>query len=124
MKNLILIFTISFFVFILWVIYLANTGSESIFFDLVQAIPYGDKIGHIVLYGILSFALSLVLNFRSVFIVNIKIYYGVIIVALFAFIEEITQAFYPNRTLDLLDIFADIIGFVLATFVLNMIEKK
>jgi len=106
------------------VIYLANTGSQSIFFDLIKSIPYGDKIGHILLYGVLSFALSLVFNFRSFFIKNIKFYYGIVIVATFAFIEEITQAFYPKRTLDIYDILADIIGFVLASIILNLIEKR
>ncbi|WP_226410779.1 hypothetical protein [Shewanella glacialimarina] len=37
--------------FIIWVIYLANTGGSSIFFDIVKHIPYGDKVGHCFYLG-------------------------------------------------------------------------
>ena len=124
LKSLILISTISFFSFILWIIYLANTGSKSVFFQMALNVPYGDKLGHIFLYGILAFGVSLALNFRAKYIKGIKLYYGVLIVAAFAFIEELTQAFYPNRTLDVYDLLADVIGLVLFSILLNIIEKK
>lgn len=124
LKKLIFIFTLSFFVFILWIIYLANTGSKSIFFDFVQTIPYGDKVGHIFLYGILSFGVSLVLNFKAVILKGIKLYYGVILVFTFAFIEELTQGLSPNRTLDIYDLLADIIGITMFSILLNAIEKR
>lgn len=114
----------SFFVFILYIIYLADTNKSSIFFDFVKSIPYGDKLGHIGLFGLLTFLVSWALKFKAVTFKKVKIYYGAILVFSFAFLEELSQAFYPNRTLDIYDLFADIIGIVLFSILLNSIEKK
>lgn len=48
------VFAIGFTDFILWILYLANTGGQSIFFEWVNAVPYGDKLGHFGLFGMLA----------------------------------------------------------------------
>lgn len=123
-KSIILLSTVLFFIFILWIIYLADSGKSSIFFDLVKVLPYGDKLGHIFLYGILSFGVSLVLNFKAFVYKRVTIYYGALLVFLFAFIEELSQAFYPNRTLDAYDLIADILGIALFSILLKNIENR
>jgi len=114
---------LGFFLFILWIIYLADTAQSSIFFDFIKMIPYGDKLGHMVLYGILSFLVSLALNFKKLKIGKIYVYYGVLLVFIFAFIEELTQGFYPNRTLDFFDLLADLVGLTLFSLLLRKIEN-
>lgn len=54
MKILAALFTI----FILVIIILADTGSLG-FLAFLYNFPYGDKAGHFILYGILSFLLNL-----------------------------------------------------------------
>lgn len=132
MYKVISTISVSFFVFIGWIIYLANTGQKSIFFDLVARIPYGDKLGHFCLFGCLTLAANLLLKFRrvnfsNVPISNVPIYTGTVLVFLFVLIEELSQHFIPNRTLDGVDLIADIIGIILFNFLTillaNWVEK-
>ncbi|WP_308367755.1 MULTISPECIES: VanZ family protein [unclassified Microbulbifer] len=104
----------SFFLFILWVIYLANNGSDSLFFDFVKSIPYGDKIGHFFLFGTLTLTVVVASRFRSFTVGWLNIYYGGVLVALFVLGEEISQAFIPFRTFDLADLTADTLGILMA----------
>ena len=50
--------------FIVGVIYVANTGLEHPGTALVRVLPYGDKLGHIVLWGVLTFLVNLALGWR------------------------------------------------------------
>jgi len=42
---------LTFLAFICWIIFMADSGQKSVFFELVKSIPYGDKLGHVILYG-------------------------------------------------------------------------
>ncbi|MFO7538775.1 MAG: VanZ family protein [Chloroflexota bacterium] len=103
-----------FFLFILWIIYLANTGSSSIFFNLVRSIPYGDKLGHVGLFGFLTLLAIVGSKFRSFSYGRLNIYYGAAIVFLFALGEELSQTFIPSRTFDFVDLVANSIGIVVS----------
>lgn len=108
---------ILFFAFIIWIIYLANTASDSIFFEWVKIIPYGDKLGHFFLFGILTLAFNLLFKLRCIRIGKYQLYLGSIIVSLFVLIEELSQSQIPSRTLDLQDLFADALGIALFSFI-------
>lgn len=114
MYKFIVILASAFFVFILWIIYLANTGGNSIFFDFVRSIPNGDKLGHLFLFGTLTFGVVVGTRFRSFTLGKLNIYYGVVLVAAFVVIEELSQAFIPTRTFDFIDLTADILGMLIA----------
>ncbi|WCN13996.1 trypsin [Marinomonas mediterranea] len=123
MYKLIALGAALFFTFIVWVIYLANTGGNSIFFDFVRSIPYGDKFGHAGLFGFLAILLTSGLKFRSLRIRNFKIYYGLIWVLLFVFLEEFSQIFIPLRTFDFVDLAADMVGILVATVICFVASK-
>lgn len=55
-------------------------------------------------------------NFSNVPISNVPIYTGTVLVFLFVLIEELSQHFIPNRTLDGVDLIADILGIMLFNF--------
>lgn len=114
---------VCFFGFILWVIYLANTGSKSIFFDFIKLIPYGDKLGHVCLFGFLTMTVVAGSRFRSFSIGNLRLYYGAVLVILFVVGEEISQIFIPSRTFDLIDLSADMFGILLAVCVSYIVNK-
>jgi len=117
----------AFFCFILWIIYLANTGGSSPFFDFVRSLPYGDKLGHFGLFGSLTFIVIIATRFKSFSIGPLSIYYGLAAVWLFIVIEEISQAFIATRTFDLVDLSADALGVMTATglcYVLNTFLLK
>ena len=127
MKKFIPVFSIVFFGFILWVIYLANTGRDSIFFELVRSIPYGDKLGHFCLFGILTLGVNFALKLKTLIFRSYKLYFGSILVLCFAATEELSQYFIPNRTLDSIDFIADISGiafFSLLTKLINNYSHK
>ncbi len=115
---------ILFFTFIMWIIYLANTGQSSLFFDLSKSIPYGDKFGHFFLFGFLTLGVNMVLMFKHIKIGKFKIYTGTICVSLFVLTEELSQHFSVSRTLDINDIIADASGIFSITLIYSFISKK
>ena len=104
------------FSFILWVIYLANTGGRSIFFDMIKAIPYGDKVGHMLLFGTLTYVVNIAWRCRHFKLAGIPLYYGTALVSIFVLSEEISQGFIPLRTLDIIDLAADAVGISLFSY--------
>ncbi|WP_462157806.1 VanZ family protein [Pseudoalteromonas sp. GB56] len=117
---LVAIAAVSFFGFLLWIIYLANTSQSSVFFDLVKVLPYGDKIGHFVLFGTLTVLASIALKAKYLLIAKkIKLYWGALAVFAFALGEEISQAFVATRTFDLIDLSADILGICVASWLVS-----
>lgn len=123
MNKLVSILAIGFFAFIVWIIYLANTGAESIFFDFVRSIPYGDKIGHVGLIGTLTLLAVVALKFKSIKVRSVAIYYGVALVFAFVLIEELSQLFIPSRTFDLVDMTANIVGIGAAALLCYWLHK-
>ena len=117
LKTLIPLGAVAFFCFILWVIYLANTGQNSVFFQFVASIPYGDKLGHFCLFGLLTLATNLAFRFKAFQFYSIKLFLGTILVSSFVIIEEFSQYFIPNRSFDLIDLSADFVGIVFFTIV-------
>jgi len=125
---------LSFFIFISYIIFLADTANYNFAFRMVGHIPYGDKIAHALLYGMMAFLLNYALGFRRVLLPQhlllkhkIKVifsfifkgalanapYMGSIIILTFAVFEECSQYYIPSRTFDLGDLGADFVGMVL-----------
>lgn len=123
MRNAQILAAIAFFTFILWVIYMANTGESSVFFDFVHAIPFGDKLGHAGLFGTLTFLVVIASKFRGLMVGRTKWYFGVMAVGTFVIAEEISQSFIPSRTFDLTDLTADALGIVVAVLLLRKAEN-
>lgn len=96
--------------FILLIIVLADRGQLGIL-GWLDRIPFGDKIGHFVLYGILTLLLDLAL-FRSLprldrRLLSLRIAF---ILALLIGLEEFSQIFFPNRSFDLVDLAFSYLG--------------
>ena len=112
-NNLRILLPLSFFLFISFIIYLADTANYNFAFRMIGEIPYGDKLMHGFLYGVMAFFLNYGLNYKNFHSLQI----GAIIVLIFATLEEITQYWIPSRTFDLGDLLADFIGVVLFSFI-------
>ena len=113
---------IGFFLFICVLIYLANTQTQNPVAPLVYAIPYGDKLGHFILYGVLALLVNFATgftHFRSLRFPSLSIYLqlGSIVVLSFALAEELSQAYFPLRTLDAFDALFDVLGVGLFTWI-------
>lgn len=107
--------TLVFFAFIQVIIYLANTGYNCPAFDYVRGLPYGDKLTHFALFGLLTLVLNFALKFEIFSIVRFKVYIGTIAVAVFVLLEEFSQMLFPARSFDVNDLVADSVGIVFFT---------
>jgi len=105
--------------FMIWLFYNANTGQETFFFEFKRLLPYGDKIGHFCLYGMLSFLLVFATKNRTFTIFNKRFQLAIIIVLLFATIEEFSQILFESRTSDPVDLLASISGILIFAAVAN-----
>ena len=103
---------ILFALFILLVIVLADMDGLG-FLRFINRIPFGDKIGHFVLYGILTFLVDLAL-FRSLPLLNrrLLVLRVALILALLIGLEEFSQQYFPNRSFDLVDLAFSYLGVI------------
>ena len=101
------------YVFVLAVIiFLANGQETQYLFGFIRNLPFGDKIGHLLLMGFFSFLLNLALNARTIRIGQINLLVGTIIVLFVVTIEEVSQIFVSGRSFDLGDLAADFLGII------------
>ncbi|MAH28414.1 MAG: VanZ family protein [Pseudoalteromonas sp.] len=124
LQRILVLIAIGFFAFIGWVIYLANTGQKSVFFELVAAIPYGDKLGHFCLFGLLTLFINLAFKFKTLNVAGRPIYLAVLIVSTFVILEELSQFFIESRTLDFVDLIADFTGIAIFSAISAWLSKK
>ena len=85
-------------------------GGQNFLFSLVGRIPYGDKLGHFVLMGILSLLVNLWWSSGTFRWQRFDFLKGSVLVAVLVTLEELSQYWQPNRTLDLWDWLASMAG--------------
>jgi VanZ family protein len=95
------------------IITLANVGGTEQVFAVVRLVPYGDKLGHFVLIGLLALLADLALGRRDVTVGTMKVPLGPAIVSVLVVLEELSQIALPTRSFDLLDLTADALGIAL-----------
>ena len=115
--------TILFAVFILLIIVLADTGTLSTLF--IARIPYADKVGHFVLYGILALLINMTL-FRS--LPNrsrkwIVVMSGLLLILIIG-LEEFSQRYFAERTFSLADLTASYLGVVFFSWLAVKTKKQ
>lgn len=99
-----------FALFILVVIVLADMDRLG-FLAFVYDFPMGDKAGHFILYGILSFLVNLTMlrSFRNKFSTRV-ILSASLLLALAIGLEEWSQGLFPDRTPDWVDLTFSYLG--------------
>lgn len=122
MKILRFVPAICIFLLIATGIYLSNSGQGSLLVGYVKSLPYGDKLGHFILFGGLAFSLNFALRLRCFCLYIVPIPIGSFAVLSFAILEELTQLYIPSRSFDLLDIYSDVAGVTLFT-ILNYLPR-
>lgn len=103
--------------FIAGIIVLADLGMLG-FLKFVNRIPFGDRIGHFVLYGILTLLIDLAL-FRTPHGLNpnLLVLRVALILVLVIGLEELSQQFFSNRSFDLLDLAFSYLGVIVFSWV-------
>jgi polysaccharide biosynthesis protein VpsQ len=120
MKWLAILFTL----FILLVIVLADAGILAHYVGFIYEVPFGDKAGHFILYGILALLLDLAL-FRARPDQNrrqLAIRCGLVL-ALLIGLEEFSQQYFSSRTFDLVDLTFSYLGVAFFSWLALIITK-
>ncbi|AKF10715.1 VanZ family protein [Sandaracinus amylolyticus] len=89
---------------------LADTDRITPLLVFVHAVPLGDKLGHLVLIGLLALVVELATAGRVVSIARAPIRIGSAVVLALVVLEEISQRWVPARSFDYGDLAADVIG--------------
>ena len=95
------------------IVMLANMGTAPWVFTAVGLIPYGDKVGHMVLMGLLAFFLNGALCCRTVSMFRLHLLVGSLVAYLLVFAEELSQHWVASRNLDVYDMLFDVFGIYL-----------
>ncbi len=120
MKYISVLFTI----FIITVIILADNGNIPPFIRSLYDFENGDKLGHFILYGLLTFFItraflsSLPSKSRSWVTLSVGL-----TLALGIALEEWSQQFFSARTFDLVDLAASFLGVLVGGWVAFKIKR-
>lgn len=87
-------------------------------FYFLKYIPYGDKVGHFFLFGVLA------LTFVSAMPGSRSPLYGALLAAIIVVTEEVIQVYAPTRSFSLLDMAASLSGVVVFAVVGHMYCAK
>ena len=103
---------ILFALFIIFIIVLADTGRLGIL-AFLNRIPFGDKAGHFLLYGILVLLINLSLfrAFPAQSRIRITLISGIVLTVLIG-LEEFSQQFFARRSFDLVDLTFSYLGVI------------
>ncbi len=121
--------TVLFTAFIILIVVLADMGRLGIL-NQINRIPYADKVGHFILYGILALLIDLTL-FRSLppersrgsSPMRIAVISGLIL-ALLIGLEELSQRNFPTRTFSLADLSASYLGLICFSWIAIKVEAR
>tara|TARA_R110001599_G_scaffold353459_1_gene592351 strand:- start:43000 stop:43353 length:354 start_codon:yes stop_codon:yes gene_type:complete len=78
-------------------------------FSFLKFIPWGDKLGHFVLFGALTLAIAFAIPGARSFL------YGAVLTAVLVVIEETLQILAPTRSFSMLDLGASLSGVLIFT---------
>ena len=117
MKKWFFVATALFALLILALVIGANTGQLPNSIDRIYRFPRGDKFGHLILFGILSFLLnkSALLLFPKRNPVCLVLTVSLLLSILIG-LEEWSQSLFPSRTMSIKDLIASYMGVVPSAF--------
>lgn len=100
----------AFSLLILSLIVLADSGHGHRLFSLASRVPGGDKLGHLALFGLLSFMVNLIAGAVTTKLFGQQVLKGTAALWGLTALEECSQLFFESRSFDLLDLGAGALG--------------
>jgi len=110
-----IILALLFLLFILLIIVAADMGVLASYLGFIYDFPGGDKAGHFILYGILSFLLARAFP-RPARLGGLSTPIVTLLLLVFAALEEYSQKFFATRTYDLVDLTFSFLGILVGTW--------
>lgn len=118
------ILTACYLIILAVIILVADRKSTAYLLDFIRFIPFGDKIGHFLLMGILSCLVNLWLKMRTVGFGKIRYLLGSVIVLGLVTLEEFSQLFIGGRTFDKSDLVANFLGILIFGEIARLIYRR
>ena len=115
--------TAIFIIALLLIVLVADLGYGPSVFSFLNLIPGGDKTGHFILMGMLSFFINLCLNASRVRIFSVSFLKGSLIVIAIVTLEEFSQLFLKFRGFSLVDLLFDYIGILIFGYLAASLVK-
>jgi len=112
-----------FLVFIGLVIIAADTDTLPTFVRDLYRFPGGDRVGHLILYGILAFLLARAFP-RRLTTGRFSLAVSSLWTMGLALLEELSQFIFPARTPALLDLGCGLLGILLAEGIMHGLEQR
>lgn len=115
---------ILFTLFIVLIIVMADKGILAHYLGFLYLYPYGDKVGHFFLYGILALLvdralfISLPGQSRKPLVVKAGL-----VLALLIGLEEFSQKYFSSRTFDLIDLTCSYLGVIFFSWLALKLKK-
>lgn len=113
-----------FTLFVVILIGVADVGRGRQFFFWVGQIPAGDKVGHLMTFGMMAFLANMALNGARLQLGRFTVLKGSVFVLVPAALEEFSQIFFRARTFDLIDLLADGIGIFLGGLLAVLVMRS
>lgn len=108
-----------------WLIYQKNLGEHNAIITYISAWPNGDKLGHFLLFGSVSFFAIFATGFRRFNShQRLPIYISSCVLACVVVLEECSQKLFESRTFEFADMFANVLGIVAFTALAVTLNKK
>ena len=117
------ILTISYIFFIIWIVLCANFDWPNPILQSVKKIMFYDKIGHILLLGLLTFMVNWMFNWKTLPILKKKWLGASVIIFIIATIDEFSQLFINTRSFDLIDLMFNYLGIVIISIAYFQYKK-
>ena len=110
--------------FIIWIIYQKGTGADVAIIKVIEGVPNGDKLGHFILFGVLTLLSILASRFHRLKVYNkANIYSASLVILVILTLEEFSQLFLDTRTFEWLDMSANTAGIVVFSLLALGVEK-
>ncbi len=116
--------TLAFVCLLGYIIWTATTEQPSAFFRMINSVPFGDKISHFLLVGLLTLLVNLSLRNQQVLIGPRKWLLGSMLVVVLITGEELSQALIPSRSLDAFDLLANYAGVFVFGYVAKYLTQQ
>src|ERR671913_1527353 len=96
--------TSAYVLFLAAVVFAADTGAGRAVFAPLRALPLGDKLGHFLLMGALSFLVNACLSCRTLEVCGTRFLAGSQLLLPAVALEEFSQLLTPHRSFDPFDL--------------------
>ncbi len=102
---------------VLGIVFLANTGGLPQSIRALYDFPFGDKLGHLLLMGLLSFAVNFAILAGEESSKSTSLVFRTTLVLVFLVtLEEFSQRYFYRRTFSLMDLFFSYLGIFICAF--------